>query len=490
MMNIPADRIALANAALPPDNVNVGGGVVPVNYAVIQYNGAAITAAQVPPPAFLNIVPKVVNKIARKRFAAVAIPPAVPPLLARVNVSVPSVAVMAALLNPQLPPDNILRPLLTQGQWGNALIGLVQDIRAPIRITKESIDSIFEWDRDVLGSQLCVNSYVQAIMDLLELPSGIRLFRDIIIAHHCLPDLPRVRFESTAAKSSASCFRHGSPCNINLEWDRGMSKHIGGEYVYVARNSGVIPPNPNLPLDFIDVTVPPSVVLAHELGHYVYDLIACKSTMDMKQSEIISGVIVDPSVANKVAYEAAIGSFDWGVRNLYPELEYKQILRQIMPNAPSNPAERTFIDLWDKGNFDEMVIILPTANMLRNGGSMYDDGIIVGEALLDIHNGGGNIHKQIIFRKNGANITNTIQVNAAGNLTARSFVCFGHCQSRRFWRAFNGLNAAVPAAGGLSERNQFKNLVATMLGLITVPNPAAGPATIPLSVANNNLPTF
>jgi hypothetical protein len=66
----PAHTIALINAGPLPPNVDIGAGPVAAGYAAVQYNGAVITAAQVTPPAFLDIVPKVVNKIAEKRQAA------------------------------------------------------------------------------------------------------------------------------------------------------------------------------------------------------------------------------------------------------------------------------------------------------------------------------------------------------------------------------------------------------------------------------------
>ncbi|MDR2779194.1 MAG: hypothetical protein LBB16_02810 [Puniceicoccales bacterium] len=223
---------ALLAAAALPANVNVGAGPqVPVNYASALYNGIAITAAQVTPSAFLNIVPKVANKVAEKR--AVVPAPLVPPIL----------PVVAAPPDPRLPPDNILQPLLAQNQWGNAFMGLVQDIQTPIQITIDSINSIFTWEKETVGRNLaCRASYVQAVMDLLQLPSGINLFRNIIIAHHCLPSLPKLSFASRNTESKISLAKDNKVelSEINLQWQANM--HSGGESVCIATNTHIPAP--------------------------------------------------------------------------------------------------------------------------------------------------------------------------------------------------------------------------------------------------------
>ncbi|MDR1891287.1 MAG: hypothetical protein LBQ23_03920 [Puniceicoccales bacterium] len=180
-------------------------------------------------------------------------------------------------------PNNHLQILLSQGQWGNAFIGLVQDIWTSIPIIIDSINSIFAWADVVVGNQVCKDSYVQAIEDLLQLPSGIiNLFRDIIIAHHCLPSLPKVRFTSRRHESYATNYKYGHSCEINLRWSESKGKHAGSNCVLIARNSNLpmVAGTPGSQLDFVTVKVPPSVVLSHELGHYVHDLIACKDVID------------------------------------------------------------------------------------------------------------------------------------------------------------------------------------------------------------------
>jgi hypothetical protein len=153
-----------------------------------------IQATDVTPPAWLNIDSKVVRKIAKAREAIDAV--ANNRRLRSITREHRAVSVVdpAAAADPQLP--GTLQALLNNGEWGNALIGLVQDIRTPIPITTDSIDSIFGWDASVSTAAAGVPSrrvnYAQAIANLLQLPSGVRLFRDIIIAHHCCPRLPKV----------------------------------------------------------------------------------------------------------------------------------------------------------------------------------------------------------------------------------------------------------------------------------------------------------
>jgi hypothetical protein len=500
-MNIPAsaDTIALIDAT-PLPTVDRNGA--PITYAQAQYNMGGIQAASVPLPAFLNINPEVVNRVATELEARTLVPQqinkargSVSPVnsaMAAVDPQLPiSVPVAGPVIGPvALPPSVTLQALLNNGEWGNAFIGLVQDIRTPLQITTASIDSIFEWDRSVLGNQARIDSYVQEIVNLLELPAGVRLFRDIIVVHHCLPYLPKVKFISNGEESSATVFDYPKSCKINLKWDDVKQQHVGGKRIVVAKNNAIAIAvgNPGEQLDFITAHVPPSVVLAHELGHYLDDLMACKNVMDAANHVgIVGEAITSSSAGVKVSYEEDMFRVGWGVRTRYPQYEYKDVLRKIIPNPPSTPAEDAFVDLWDQGMFSEMVNILPVARVLNDGGSSYSDGIIMGEAYLDNNCA---IHQRLFFtrKRNGSDRETPVNVGGVV-LSAESFARLGHASPSLFWEIFNSLDAAVPAAGGLSERDEFKNLVATMLGLITVPNPAGGPP-IQLSAANNNLPNF
>jgi hypothetical protein len=406
------------------------------------------------------------------------------------GVAVSVVNPAAAAVNPQLP--GTLQALLQNGEWGNAFIGLVQDIRTPIPITVASIDSIFAWEKIAKNNAACRTSYAQAIADLLQLPSGISLFRNIIIAHHCLPNLPIVKFSSEPCGSYCSVYTYGDKNShrINLQWSNGT--HVGTEYILTARNTALAAPgaggNPNSQLDFVTVRVPPSLALAHELGHCLDDLIACKDIMDGRP-EFVSSVIVGSRTNDQANYDIDMQSVGSSIVSSYLQTEYFRISRQIfIPAVPPTSAESRFEDLWDKSHYWELINILPSAKILGSGGSNYSDGAIIGEVVRDAT---CTIHGQLLFHGAGANITATLvgNANGANPVSAEAFVRLGHVSPRMFWQVFNRLNPAVPVVGGLSEQDQFKNLVATMLGLITVPNSAGG-APIPLSIANNNLPSF
>jgi hypothetical protein len=476
---VQAHTIALIDAGPLPLNVDIGAGPVVAGYAAVQYNGATITAAQVTPPAFLNIVPKVVNEIAQRRQAAGGGAPGAPvPEAAPIPpVQVPGAG--GALADPQLPPNNILQSLLEQSKWGNALIGLVQDIRTPIRITTDSIDSIFAWEGKARTIPECNTSYAEEIADLLQLPSGIRLFRDIIVAHHCLPGLPGVKFISTNEGSSATVFRSSDPCSINLQW--GQDHHVGDERIVVARSNVLGGGGAGDRLDFITAHVPPSMVLAHELGHYLDGLMACKSIMDSANHvDIVSEVIASDALGCRTSYEEEIYSTEWGVGVRYPQCKRKAVLDGILPNLPvSLSAEQAFIDLWNYRD-SEWINILPVGKILNDGGSSYSDGIVMGEAYI-----AGNIwrpHGQFYFTKREKNgVNREVGINVGPSVVAESFVCLGHVSPQIFWEIFDSLPTA-------DDKAAFKGLVANMLGLISVPGP--GGAMQPLSVANNNLPSF
>jgi hypothetical protein len=442
------DTTLFSAAALPTSTSSSSSGGY--TYAAAQYNGAAIQVADMTPPKFLNIAPKVVNKLAHHRNAN------------NVNFTQATapVSVVKADAPPKLPTN--LQTLLQNSQWGNAFIGLVQDIRTPIQITVASINSIFAWGKGVVDNNDCRNSYVQAIVDLLQLPSGIKLFRNIIIAHHCLPKFPKVQFKSTERESYTSFYKYTEVSEINLQWID--SQHTGSDDVYIVKNNSlpVDTTNPNAQLDFITVKVPASVVLAHELGHYLYDLIACKAMMEVEHVDTIGDFIISQiSVLLEVAFDNAMKLISRQIKH-YVRVEYDRILKQIISSEPTTPAQILFVGLWNSGEYYEMVNILPVASMLQQGDSDYDDGTIVGEAYK-----GGKMKGQNVFTKNGQNVTFSNGVT----LSASNFVRFSHRSSKYFNKKFNALDATGKA--------EFKNLVATMLGLIKVKQASLGADDLP-----------
>jgi hypothetical protein len=365
---------------------------------------------------------------------------------------------------PNLTSPTNLKDLLLAGEWGKALIGFVpSDVRTPIKITEETVNSIFEWEESI--DVEVKNSYVQAVETLLQLPSGIGLIRDIIIVYHCLPDLPILKFvrDEDDNTHGITTLQYPDSCDLNLEWNADEGRHVGSDRVLVVSNSEG--------LDFVRMDVPPAVVLAHELGHYLYYLIACKNVMEGEIScvDVVSKVIAAPNPVAKVHYRKKMSSM-FGksrlVKKFYAQEEYKAVIRDIAIHSPPTPAEQAFMTLWGEESYLELVNILPTAKMLGNGGSNYSDGVVMGEAYRN-----AAMRDQIRFYDaTGA----AVDINDAG-LTPESFVRFGHCDAERFFTKFNAL---VDDAGKI----EFKGLVQQLLNKITVltaVDPAAAAASPP-----------
>jgi hypothetical protein len=580
---VPAQESALVVAARP---IAAHKGVSGQRSVYNQVLLAGRKVSQ--PPSVLHIIPKVVNEVATKREAQVAAPRKVIPVseavsvvgpqetvervvakvgaiggagilaamkligmavaagstligvgagVAAVGIGVAAGMVVAkaveavAAASPRLPK---LRACLKRGEWGKAFIGLMGGIQTPIQITEDTIDHIFKWSKRL--PKRCKSGYIREIADLLQTSEGISLFRDIIIAHHCMPNLPGVKFIKTKSKSSyITSFHYKHTSKINIRWNRLTRKHVGSAQVVIALDSTLpaVAGQPGSQLTFVNAEVPPSLVLAHELGHHLYELVACKSIMDNyvdSHHDVVSGAIV-PNTGASVNYDREMSSIfktnkDGESRLIkhYTQKEYKEILKGII-HTPPTVAEKAFISLWNHGNYSEVVNILPSANILKSGGSNYSDGVMMGEASL---NPTCAIHSQIVFSDSAGVAIPNINVSGA-TLTAESFVCFSHVMPADFWQTLGdliieaagdpGIGAAIVAAVGTNVANsaavaaagmapaviaaaggnavaaantanaaaaaidEFKNLVARMLNLIKVNGQ-------PLSTANNNLPNL
>jgi hypothetical protein len=150
----------------------------------------------------------------------------------------------------------------------------------------------------------------------------------------------------------------------------------------------------------------------------------------------------------------------------YAEKDYGKVFVNMI-HIPPTTVEDKFIDLWNHGKFSEVVNILPTANILKNGGSNYSDGTIIREAFLDANCA---IRGELTF---SSNLGNNIPIGNIQADAASGFVRLGHSGVRNFFDEFNYL--------GQAEKAEFKDLVQKLLGKITVNG-------VPLSCANNNLP--
>jgi hypothetical protein len=463
VVNAPAGQHVLFAAANPP----VGG----------VYNAIEMQVSD--PPRALNIKSKIFNKIEKTLAARQAAQASL--ILSNQAVSV----VIAGGVQASLPPQDNLINFLDNGEWGRAFIGLVQGIQTPIPITEDTIKSIFTWG-DSIGSNpdpAVKVEYRNIIIKLLKLPSGIGLIRDIIITHHCMVGLPKMEFTFMPRTNTRfQWYSFPKRCTINLKWDGANSRYANDEYTLIAKNNALPAPTAahlGSQLDFINVPIPPCVGLAHELNHYLSELLAHKKHAEIGIPGVVAEAVTTPEdesvlafiQANTLTKDSTISA----ATKIDIEQQYKKILEGIVPPGPLNAlsaAQKVFVKLWNHLKYEELLNILPSENILKNGNSEYNDGVIIGEAILQ-----GTI---VIPPVAGQAVT-------YAGLTRESFVRFSHQDSAGFNQYFNALSVA--------EKGEFRDLVQLLLNKIIIPVPLPvgfiGPVAMqPLSAANNNLPRF
>jgi hypothetical protein len=202
----------------------------------------------------------------------------------------------AAAAVPTLPlivPNSSL-DLIMQGQWGNVFIILGSNLpvlpfpQNMIPITAASIDRIFAWDKSMISNGACRQSFVQNILDLLILPTGRTLIEQIVVKHHLHPGLSSVKFAWTPRRKANRCdWVKFDPCGINLEWNNTTQEHVKDSFVLVVSDVNVNQ------LNFIRVDVPLSIVLAHELGLYIYGLKAQTSALAHFNCPVVGNAVAD-----------------------------------------------------------------------------------------------------------------------------------------------------------------------------------------------------
>ncbi|MDR2738049.1 MAG: hypothetical protein LBB18_03895, partial [Puniceicoccales bacterium] len=262
--------------------------------------------------------------------------------------AVPAPVPVVAPAGPADPVDEI-----AAGRFGNAFLNppVSMDFSLELGINAGIIDTMFRFEIGILGA--CCRSYAQAIVDLATLPSGKALLREIIIKcreNSMVGRNPqRVLFVKADGVDNENRFTwiDGVECSITLEWN-GAS-HVPDNWMLIVRNQTTGN------LDLIGVRVPPSIVLAHELGHFLYAL--------------------ETQVGHEGLYHLAQKRAQW---------EYNNIFSGVIDLKKNKPrtAKGLFVDSWNGGNYVEVVNILPAASMIPGLRRLnYSDGIIVGEAV-------------------------------------------------------------------------------------------------------------
>jgi hypothetical protein len=233
-------------------------------------------------------------------------------------------------------------------------------------------------------------------------------------------------------------------CAINLKWDAVNNRHESMDWALVVDNTA----NGGNEIDFIKVVVPSSMILAHELGHFLYAL-------ELPQG--LKGRTLFVKIQNR-AHD-----------------EYREIFNGVVNlSRKRSQEENLFIRLWNHGNYADTINILPAANILSQNNPnrlCYSDGIMTGEAL-DPNNNFPIAQIQIFDSSNSQLVING-GLNIV-NLPSDSFVRFSHNSFNDFWGDFSKLSP--------QRQTNFKKLVLSLLGKI---RHSGGQPLLP---GNNTLP--
>ncbi|MDR2737420.1 MAG: hypothetical protein LBB18_00560 [Puniceicoccales bacterium] len=328
-------------------------------------------------------------------------------------------------------PDAIAVPIaplnsvdeIVAGRFGNAFLNppVSMDFPPELGINAGIIDGMFSFETGILDT--CRRSYAQAIADLAALPSGKALLREVIIKCHENSMTRRnpqsVAFVNSGANNSRFTWVDNAECIIRLKWDGGS--HVPDNWMLIVRNQTTGN------LDLISVRVPPSIVLAHELGHFLYALETQVGTGGLHRR------------AQKRAHQ-----------------EYDSIFNGVVSSTKisHNCAEKLFTDSWNGGNYVEVVNILPTTNMVPDiNRSGYSDGVFIGEAVKNATVPFERIPH--FFKLNGP----AVDVHHDG-VPAGRFVRFSHRSSEGFEADLNRLDA--------NERSEFFKLIRILLQKIMI----------------------
>jgi hypothetical protein len=189
-----------------------------------------------------------------------------------------------------------------------------------------------------------------------------------------------------------------------------------------------------------------------------------------------NGDIGDPTIAASTsAFAKAIDK----EMSVYAYTEYSNIFRSFtLP--PTDPLQEDFLSCW--GDYEEVVNIMPSANILTNGaipvGTLNDgDGLMIREAL-NVRGVANSRRPRFFTLTDGAHFAAAVApaglnlTDGTGNpLPPNRFICFSQEDSTGCFKTFHRLNAAIPPAalpGMLSEQDQFRGLVGQLLNKITI----------------------
>ncbi len=270
---------------------------------------------------------------------------------------------------------------LTNGKWFNVFKDKgLKFGKTILQVTEASINQIFSWDQSSIPNAYKL-SFAQAICDLLELPTGRKLFENIVKIHHNNVGLSKLifHFDSSDNRSKCDWFDYPEPCKISLKYKDNMCR--GTSWLFFVKDLEKT----------IEAEVPASVVLAHELGHYISG-IYIQSNMAKEFNHIRyaaamtdarnnNGIIHDPCTA---ALLQDIMSRADNVMTRYSHTEYENLLKGVINILNPSPLEKTFLELWN-GDYDEILNILPKSTIFKKKIFDFSDGQTTMEAFKNLH---------------------------------------------------------------------------------------------------------
>ncbi|MDR1402057.1 MAG: hypothetical protein LBI81_03860 [Puniceicoccales bacterium] len=325
------------------------------------------------------------------------------------------------------------------GNWGQALLGILNaeaianEERITTNITADEINRMFSFDANI--DQACKASYAQAIVNLCALPTGRALIKKIIEKCHenaaATPQANPWKIEFINNGEVSQFIPEYKPlrtnekriCSINLKWDTTLGCHAREDWVLLSKDQGGN-------LAFVNAIVPPGIVLAHELGHFLWALTV------KHDAEILF-----KSLYSKIQKLAKV--------------EYCKIFPVLASTKKKNtPAKKLFIDCWNHANYAEVLNILPLGSIPSASNFVdltYSDGIFIGEAV----NGTWNANDKPQFTNLAGD---DITVNC-GNLHSENWIRFSHSFSFDFYEKLRKLTRTA--------KEQFNALVIELLAKIS-----------------------
>jgi hypothetical protein len=330
------------------------------------------------------------------------------------------------------------KALIADGEFGPGLFMIADHLQPYFTgISADDINEAFFFDSNMDGddSLACRESYAQMMLDfVLKVPVGPEVIRQIVIkcrenrlAGGRHPSC--VTFTSSDAESEFFLAKGGDGA-INVKWN--VNAHETMDWVMLVREGDVANADS---IGFVAVTVPSVLVLAHELGHFLYFL-------DRSRSKNVS--TKPRKQTNKLLLRHA-------------KADHDKIFRDVIANASKEKnmhkvdAKNRFKGCWNHDNDLDIVIAFQTATTVI----CYSDSRMIREAFEC------NLEGLAFKKLDSSALENYGQiVNGWRAVHHQMFIRFGYEVAGLFGDEFNAL-------GNDEAKAYFKEIVENMLGKVT-----------------------